>query len=82
MSITPELGTITHTNGIAGQHSYHVSVTYPGEATRTVQFVGNEHGGPITMISNGDQVFVTDPGRFGPFSPDWVRRFFSSDAGR
>jgi hypothetical protein len=79
MDITPELGTITRTNGIAGQYSYRVPVTYPGEGTSVVEFVGNEHGGPIVMISSGGaQTFVSEPERFGEFSPEWVRRFFGA----
>ncbi|MBM4574926.1 hypothetical protein GS896_25505 [Rhodococcus hoagii] len=76
---TPELGAITRTSGVAGQFSYRVPVTYPGEGTRTVEFVGSEYGGPITMISNGNQTFVSEPERFGEFSPTWVRRFFGAE---
>lgn len=79
MSDKPEIGKISHANGIAGQHSYSVPVTYPGEDTNVVQFVGNTAGGPIVMITGtGAQTFVTDPERFGEFSPEWVRRFYES----
>lgn len=78
MSITPELGAITRSNGISGQYSFRVPVTYPGEVASIVEFVGNEHGGPIVMVSNGIQTFVSDPERFGQFSPEWVRRFFAA----
>lgn len=76
----PTLGKITRTNGVADAISYSVPVTYQGEPTSTVTFVGNEHGKPIVMITpaNPDGVFVTDPERFGSFGPEWVRRFFTS----
>lgn len=77
MSERPELGKITRTNGIAGQLSYSVPVTYVGEETRVVEFVGNELGGPVVMITgSAGQTFVDEPSRFGEFGPTWVRRFF------
>lgn len=79
MGITPELGTITRINAVAGQYKYRVPVTYPGEATSVVEFVGNEYGGPIVVISSsGAQTFVSEPERFGEFSPEWVRRYFGA----
>lgn len=72
------IGKISRHNGPAGQVSYSVPVAYPGEATTTVTFVGSTYGGPVVMASpSGAQTFVTDPGRFGTFGPEWVRRFFS-----
>ena len=77
MSERPELGKITRTTGIAGQISYRVPVTYPDEETRAVEFVGNEYGGPVVMITRTTgQTPVDDASRFGDFSPTWVRRFF------
>ncbi|AGB26988.1 hypothetical protein Mycsm_06885 (plasmid) [Mycobacterium sp. JS623] len=81
--VTPTLGEIVRNNGIAGQVSYRVNVSYPGEPTKPVVFVGNELGGPVVMITtaaggNETQVFVDDPARFGPFGPEWVRQFFGS----
>lgn len=81
--VTPALGKIVRTNGIAGQVSYRVDVTYPGEPVKPVVFVGNELGGPVVMITTaagGDetQVFVDDPARFGTFGPEWVRQFFGA----
>lgn len=76
----PTLGTIKRTNGVAGQISYTVPVTYPGEPTERLTFVGSVYGGPVVMVTPGyqtEQTFVTDPNRFGPFGPDWVRRFFA-----
>lgn len=31
------------------------------------------------MVTAGfpEGVFVTDPGRFGEFGPEWIRRFFA-----
>ena len=73
----PELGKITRQNGVAGQVSYSVKVTYPGAAPSVVQFVGSTFGGPVVMVTRTfGQQFVRDQGRFGPFGPEWVRRFF------
>lgn len=72
------LGKITKQNGPAGQVSYTVPVTYPGEPAETVTFVGSTYGGPVVMVTPaGHQTFVTDPGRHGEFGPEWVRRFFA-----
>ena len=73
------LGEIKRTNGVAGQVFYSVMVTYPGEPATDISFVGSIYGGPVVMLSHdGSQTFVTDPSRrFGEFSPEWVRRFFS-----
>ena len=74
----PKLGAITRTNGIAGQVSYSTTVQYEGETANPVTFVGSTYGGPVVLINNlGGQTFVTDPGRFGSFGPEWVRRFFA-----
>lgn len=75
-----KVGKITRTNGVAGQISYATVVTYPGEEGGKVSFVGSTYGGPVLMLTPGcpDGVFVTDPARFGKFSPEWVRRFFGS----
>lgn len=74
----PKLSQIRRRNGVAGQISYSVDVTYPGEPTETLTFVGSVYGGPVVMVSpNGAQAFVTDPQRFGSFGPEWVRRFFN-----
>lgn len=76
----PKLGEIRRENGIAGQISYSVAVTYPGESASTVQFVGSSYGGPVTMVTaSGMQTHVDDPGRFGEFGPEWVRRFFADN---
>ena len=71
------LGKIKRTAGVAGQFGYTVPVTYPDEPTELVTFVSSVYGGPVIMLSHGHQTFVTDPGRFGEFSPEWVRRFFA-----
>lgn len=76
--MAPQIGTIRRENGVAGQISYTTDVTYPGEPPSTVQFIGSEHGARVVMVtSNGHQTFVDDPGRFGEFSPEWVRQFFA-----
>ncbi|WP_301850435.1 hypothetical protein [Rhodococcus pyridinivorans] len=78
MRIAPELGPIIKKNGIAGQFSFCVSVTYPGESPQTVEFVGRAQGETVVMCHGGEQTFVDDPGRFGDFSPEWVRRFYAA----
>lgn len=60
----------TH-RGLAGQVSYSVK--------GIVTFSGSVYGGPVVMVlPSGIQTFVTDPGRFGVFGPEWVRRFMES----
>jgi hypothetical protein len=63
--------------GIAGQFSVTADVAYPDEPVRSVEFVGSVYGGPVVMRTPAVETFVTDPGRFGDFGPEWVRRFFS-----
>jgi hypothetical protein len=64
--------------GVAGQFSVTADVQYPGEERRNVEFVGSVYGGPVLMRTGPVEAFVTDPGRFGKFGPDWVRRFFTN----
>jgi hypothetical protein len=76
--MAPTLGKITKRNGVAGEISYSVPVTYPDAPTETITFVGSAYGGPVVMVTpSGHQVFVTDPGRHGTFGPAWVRSFFA-----
>jgi len=65
--------------GIAGHVAYSVTVTYEGEPSSRVTFIGNVDGGPVIMVTPGNPrgTFVSDPGRFGSFGPEWVRRFFA-----
>ena len=75
----PKLGKIKRTNGIAGQVAYSTVVAYDGEPAEMVTFVGSIYGGAVVMVTERiGQVFVTDPGRFGEFGPEWVRRFFAA----
>lgn len=79
MTSAPTISKITKHNGVAGQVSYSVDVTYPGEAPETIEFVGSVYGPPVVMVTPGNPrgVFVTQPERFGKFGPEWIRRFFS-----
>lgn len=80
MSERPDLSEVRRRNGIAGQISYSVDVTYQGETVETLMFVGSVYGGPVVMVSpNGAQTFVVEPSRFGEFGPAWIRRFFGYD---
>jgi hypothetical protein len=78
----PILGRITRHNGAGGQVAYSVLVTYPGEPTAPVWFIGSVYGspGPVVMVTGAGQTQVTEPGRFGDLSPTWVRRFFGQEA--
>lgn len=76
---TATLGTIRKINGVAGQIAYAVEVAYPDESPATVTFVGSVYGGPVLMQTPGNPsgTWVTEPGRFGEFGPEWVRKFFA-----
>jgi hypothetical protein len=79
---SPVLGEIHKERGVAGQVAYRVAVTYPGESARVSRFVGNVLGGPVWAELDGPiggvGVWVRDPGRFGEFGPEWVRRFYAA----
>lgn len=78
MTQTHTLDSIKRLPGIAGQIAYEATVTYEGEEPSTVTFIGSVYGGPVVMVTeSGAQTFVTDPGRFGGFGEEWVRRFFA-----
>jgi len=64
--------------GIAGQFSVSADVEYPDEPVRTIEFVGSVYGGPVVMRTAGIETFVTEPGRFGEFGTQWVRRFLDA----
>jgi hypothetical protein len=76
---TPTIHRLKRQSGIAGQFEITATVEYPGEGEREVTFVGSTYGvdGPVVMISDGRQTFVSDPGRFGEFNEAWVRAFFA-----
>lgn len=78
MDTAPTLSRIFKRTGIAGQVTYTVFVTYPGEDASRIEFIGSVYGGPVVMVTPGNPtgVFVTDPSRHGTFGPEWVRRFF------
>lgn len=82
--MTPTLGRIRRSTGIAGQIAYTVRVRYSDEDASSVQFLGSTYGpyGPVVMVTPAfaDGVFVDDPGRFGLFGPSWVRRFFGKES--
>lgn len=73
---TPTVGKYYVRKGVAGQFSIEVTVTYPGEDPKIVEFVGSRYGGPVLMVTDTFETWVTDPGRFGTFGKGWVRRFF------
>jgi hypothetical protein len=80
-TMAPSIDNIRKHTGIAGQYSYTVTVTYPGEPPHVVEFLGSIYGGPIVAIlSEGLQVFVsrdvTD--RIGAIlTAQWVRDYFA-----
>jgi len=75
----PTVDNVRRRSGIAGQFSVIGDVTYPGEPTRVVEFVGSVYGGPVVGIfDGGPQTFISAPDRFGDFATepvDWFRRF-------
>lgn len=73
----PTLTKMFSRKGMAGQFSVQVTVTYPGEEPRVVEFVGSVYGGPVLMVTDAGQTWVTDPARFGKFGKGWVARFFA-----
>lgn len=75
-SVTPEVTNLKRRKGVAGQFSVQATVTHPGEEPRMMEFVGSVYGGPVLMVTQWGQTFITDPGRFGKFGEDWVKRFF------
>jgi hypothetical protein len=80
MSTNPVVESISTNAGMIGQIAYTATVRYEGEPVRYVAFASNRHGGPVVMVDDTfGQTFVSDPERFGRFSPRWVRRFFGED---
>jgi hypothetical protein len=78
MTDTPTIHSVKRHTGIAGQYAVTADVSYPDEPRETVEFVGSVYGGPVVMRTpSGLETFVTDPGRFGEFGTEWVRRFFA-----
>ena len=41
------------------------AATVPCPNGRQVEFVGSIYSGPVVMVTEHSQTFVTDPGRFG-----------------
>jgi len=73
----PAVTKLFQRKGVAGQFSVQATVTYPGEDPRVVEFVGSVYGGPVLMVTDTAETWVTEPGRFGTFGKAWVRRFFA-----
>ena len=64
-------------HGVAGQVSA-VAVYDDGDYSSIIELVGSIYGGPVVLVTDASQVFVTDPSRFGDFGVDprgYVRRF-------
>ena len=75
--VTPEVTKLFQRKGTAGQFAVQCTVTYPGEEPRVVEFVGSIYGGPVLMVTDYGETWVTDPGRFGKFGKGWVKKFFA-----
>jgi hypothetical protein len=73
---TPAVTKLFRRKGVAGQFAVQATVTYPGEEPRVVEFVGSAYGGPVLMVTDTGETWVTDPDRFGAFGKGWVTRFF------
>ena len=77
--VGPRILNITGGESMADRRVYNVVVQYPGESSKNIGFAGPASGtGPVVMITQRGQVFVTDPSRFGKFGRDWIRRFFEA----
>jgi hypothetical protein len=74
----PHIYSIRKQSGIAGQFAVKARVGYPDEPPRDLTFVGSVYGGPVVMRTDAIETFVTDPGRFGEFGTEWVKRFFEA----
>jgi len=78
-AVGPRILKITGGDSLADRRVYNAVVQYPGEPSKHVGFSGPASGtGPVVMITQRGQVFVTDPSRFGKFGRDWIRRFFEA----
>jgi hypothetical protein len=75
--VTPTVTKLFQRKGVAGQFAVQATVTYPGEDPRVVEFVGSVYGGPVLMVTDLGETWVTDPGRFGTFGKAWVKKFFA-----
>jgi len=73
----PTVTKLFRRKGVAGQFAIQGTVTYPGEEPRVVEFVGSVYGGPVLMVTDLGETWVTDPGRFGTFGKGWFLRFFA-----
>lgn len=69
--------------GVAGQRSVLIDVLYEGPDwtdTATHELVHSVYGGPvIAVMTNGAQIFVTDPSRYGDTSKldaDWIKNYY------
>lgn len=85
--IPKTLGRMRRRNGVAGQYSYSLTVTYhmpDFHAGRTVDdvthvaFVGSEHGAPVVMVTDsGAQTPVDNWRQYGPkLNRAWIRSFY------
>lgn len=77
---TPKVANVKRHAGIAGRYSVTAAVQYPGESAETVTFVGSVHGGPIVMVTDHGQTFVSESvtARLGSkLTEQWVREFFA-----
>ena len=77
-ALTPTVDRLAVAHGIAGQLAVTAHIRYGHAPVEPTTFVGSRYGGPVIMITpDGQQVFVVDPGRFGAFGREWVRRFYA-----
>ena len=76
-TVSPTVSKVFRRKGVAGQFAVQATVTYPGEEPRVVEFVGSAYGGPVLMVTDTSETWVSDPSRFDAFGKGWVRRFFS-----
>lgn len=76
----PRILKIENLGAMADRRAFLVKIQYPGEKPTRVTFTGPSQFivGPVVMImAKGQQEPVRDPGRFGRFGRDWIRKFFA-----
>jgi hypothetical protein len=77
----PTLANITRHDGVVGEYSYSVEVTYPGQRTTVVKFSTGTFGKTyqVHMTTEDTTEAVSEAWRYGsPLSPEWIHKLYSS----
>jgi hypothetical protein len=79
--MTPQLANIARRNGVCGEYTYSVEVTYAGQDTKVVQFSTGLFGKTYTvhMVDGDTRCDVSQSWRYGsPLGPEWIRTFYAA----